>query len=62
MPNQDAVPGMGLKEMALRQRSGNERVVVANPSYRTGHKPQNGFTGTARLACTATIDGLPAWR
>jgi hypothetical protein len=40
VPNQDAVPAMGLKEIGLRQRSGNGILVVANPSYKTGHKRQ----------------------
>jgi hypothetical protein len=31
--NQDAVPAVGLKEIGLRQRSGNRSAVVVSPSY-----------------------------
>ena len=33
VPNLDAVPAMGLKEIGLRQRSGNRLAVVVSPSY-----------------------------
>jgi hypothetical protein len=49
VPNLDAVPAVGLKEIGLRQRSGNRIAVVANPSYKTGHKRQKTFVLTNRV-------------
>jgi hypothetical protein len=40
VPNQDAVPAVGLKEMGLYRRSGNGAAVVVSPSYEIGHKRQ----------------------
>jgi hypothetical protein len=47
--NLAAMPVLGLMEMNVRQRRRNEVLVVVSPSYRTGHKRQNGFTLANRL-------------
>ena len=49
VPNLDAVPAMGLKEIGLRQRSGNRLAVVVSPSYKIGHKRQKAFVLTNRM-------------
>jgi hypothetical protein len=36
-------------EMSVRQRRGNEVLVVVNPSYKTGHKRQKLINLTARM-------------
>ncbi len=49
VPIQAAVPGVGLMEMSLRQRSGNRIKAAANPSYRTGRKRQTVLVLSRRI-------------
>jgi hypothetical protein len=49
VPNQGAVPIVGLMEMSLRQRRGSEVLIVANPSRKTGHKRQNPYAVASRI-------------
>ena len=47
VPNLDAMPVVGQMEMSLRQRRGNEVLVVV--SYKTGHKRQDTLTLSGRI-------------
>ena len=49
VPSQDAVPGVWLMEMSVRQRHENEALVVVSPSCKTGLKRQSFINLTARL-------------
>jgi hypothetical protein len=49
VPYRGALPIVRLKEIGLRQRSGNETVVVANPSYGTGLKRRELPSLTTRI-------------
>jgi hypothetical protein len=49
VPNLDAVPAVGLKEIGLRQRSGNRIAVVVSPYYKTGRKRQDQLAFTIRI-------------
>jgi hypothetical protein len=54
VPNQGAVPIVGLAEMDLRRRSGNGILVKVIPSHKTRLKRQKAFSLTARMSVEAS--------
>jgi hypothetical protein len=65
VPNQDAVPGVGLAEISLRRKGGNGTAAVTNPSHKTGHKRQkpvgDELTLTTRIRIQMPCDQRHLW-